>query len=107
VKRAKSEKSKKYISQTKEKIKRRMDELEQHTGFSQSDIAVALDVRVQYVNDIYHGKVDMQGSTIQRIAREVYGMEDYEFLQEGYFPEHIKVKKPYPKPKRKKNEEKH
>jgi transcriptional regulator with XRE-family HTH domain len=102
VKRPKSEKSKKYVELAKEKIKRRMDELEQYTGFSQSDVAVALDVRVQYVNEIYQGKVDVQASTIQRISKEAYGIEDYEFLQVGYFPKHLKVKKTYPVNKKKK-----
>jgi hypothetical protein len=86
----------------KEKLKRRFAELAEYTGFGLSDVAVALDVRVQSIEPLYHGEVDMQGSTIQRISKEVYGIEDYEFLREGYFPKHIKIKKVYPRNKKKK-----
>ncbi len=81
-----------------------MYELEEHTGFSQTDISTVCDVSVIYIHDIYHGNVDVRGSTILKIAKEVYGLEDYEFMQEGYFPEHIKVKKGYSRPKKKKND---
>ena len=70
-----------------------MYELEEYTGFSQADLASACDVRVQYINEIYNGESDIQGSTIKMIAEEGYGIEDFEFLQEGYFPKHLKMKK--------------
>jgi transcriptional regulator with XRE-family HTH domain len=104
VKRPKSEKSKQRIKEAKEKIKRRMAELEKYTGLNQVDIASNCDVTVQTINAIYHGESDIQESTIMMLAKEGFGIEDHEFLKEGLFPEHIKMKKPYSKPKKKKNE---
>ena len=92
MKRPKSAKSKKASEEFKKKIKRRFYELEEYTGFNRSDVATACDVRIQTIGPIYNGKVDIQGSTTKKIANEVYGIEDYEFLQEGYFPKHIKKK---------------
>ena len=81
-----------------------MAELEEYTGLNQVDIASNCDVRVQTINRIYLGESDSQASTITMVAEEGYGIRDYEFMQEGCFPEHIKVKKGYSRPKKKKNE---
>jgi hypothetical protein len=93
VKRRKSAKAKKTTEETKKKIKRRMYELSEYTGFNQADVATACDIPTQYMSKIYKGEVDMKGSSLKLIAEEAFGIEDFELMQEGYFPKHLKMKK--------------